>query len=241
MNDCAKRKDWSWQETAPDENVGSSQLEKEAGVTELYVDVREKHTFVTDWPWALRDEKRWRWLLAFAPQLVSGEAINWVRGEEGYCLGWKWKLLSRPTLRDSMDCIVSPWDCAGQNTGVGGLSFLQGIFPTQGLNPGLLHCKWILYQLSHKGSPCFGVQFSCSVVSDSLRPHELQHARPPCLSPTPGVHPNSCPSSQWGHPAISSSVVPFSSCHPSLPASESFPMSQLFAWGGQSTGVSALT
>ena len=151
MNDCAKRKDWSWQETAPDENVGSSQLEKEAGVTELYVDVREKHTFVTDWPWALRDEKRWRWLLAFAPQLVSGEAINWVRGEEGYCLGWKWKLLSRPTLRHSMDCIVSPWDCAGQNTGVGGLSFLQGIFPTQGLNPGLLHCKWILYQLSHKG------------------------------------------------------------------------------------------
>ena len=153
MNDCAKRKDWSWQETAPDENVCSSQLEKEAGVIELYVDVREKHTSVTDWPWALRDEKRWRWLLAFAPQLVSGEAINWVRGDEGYCLGWKWKLLSRPTLHDSMDCIVSPWDCAGQNTGVGGLSFLQGIFPTQGSNPGLPHCRWILYQLSHKGSP----------------------------------------------------------------------------------------
>ena len=83
------------------------------------------------------------------------------------------------------------------------------------------------------------VQFSLSVVSDSLRPHELQHARPPCPSPTPRVHPNSRPSSQWCHPAISSSVVPFSSCPKSLPASESFPMSQLFTWGGQSTGVSA--
>ena len=84
------------------------------------------------------------------------------------------------------------------------------------------------------------VQFSCSVVSDSLRPHESQHARPPCPSPTPRVHSNSCPSSQWCHPAISSSVVPFSSCPQSLPASESFPVSQLFTWGGQSTGVSAL-
>ena len=72
------------------------------------------------------------------------------------------------------------------------------------------------------------VQFSRSVMSDSSRPHELQHTRPPCPSPTPGVHPNSCPSSQWCHPAISSSVVPFSSCPQSLPASESFPMSQLF-------------
>ena len=77
-------------------------------------------------------------------------------------------------------------------------------------------------------------------MSDSLRPHESQHARPPCPSPTPGVHWDSCPLSQWCHPAISSSVVPFSSCPQSLPASESFPMSQLFAWGGQSTGVSAL-
>ena len=84
------------------------------------------------------------------------------------------------------------------------------------------------------------VQFSLSVVSDSLRPHELQHARPPCPSPTPRVHSNSHPSSQWCHPAISSSVVPFSSCPQSLPASESFPMSQPLAWGGQSTRVSAL-
>ena len=83
------------------------------------------------------------------------------------------------------------------------------------------------------------VQLS-SVMSDSLRPHESQHARPPCSSRTPRVHSNSRPSSQWCHPAISSSIVPFSSCPQSLPASESFPMSQLFAWGGQSTAVSAL-
>jgi len=84
------------------------------------------------------------------------------------------------------------------------------------------------------------VQFSHSVMSDSLRPHESQHARPPCPSPTPGVHSNSCPLSQWCHPAISSSVVPFSSCPQSLSALESFPTGQLFTWSGQSTGVSAL-
>ena len=83
------------------------------------------------------------------------------------------------------------------------------------------------------------VQFSHSVMSDSLRPHELQHARPPCPSPTPRVYSNSCPLSQWCHPAISSSVVSFSSCPQSFPASGSFPMSQLSASGGQSTGVSA--
>ena len=83
-------------------------------------------------------------------------------------------------------------------------------------------------------------QFSRSVVSNSLTPHELQHTRPLCPLPTPRVHPNLCPLSQWYHPAISSSVIPFSSCLQSLPASESFPTSQLFAWGGQSTGVSAL-
>ena len=87
---------------------------------------------------------------------------------------------------------------------------------------------------------CFSsVQFSCSVVSDSLQPHELQHARPPCPSPAPGVHSNSRPLSRWCHPTISSSVVPFSSHLQSFPASGSFQMSQLFASGGQSIGVSA--
>ena len=96
---------------------------------------------------------------------------------------------------------------------------------------------WYTYILQ---SDYYHQQFSHSVVSNSLRPHESQHARPSSPSPTPKVHPDSCPSSQWSHPAISSSVIPFSSCPQSLPASESFPMSQLFAWGGQSTGVSAL-
>ena len=92
-----------------------------------------------------------------------------------------------------------------------------------------LHIKFLKYS----------VQFSCSVMSDSFRPYESQHARPPCPSPSPRVHSNSCHSSRWCHPAISSSVIPFSSCPQSLPSLESFPMSQLFAWGGQSTRVSA--
>ena len=87
----------------------------------------------------------------------------------------------------------------------------------------------------------FPVQFSSvAQLCPTLRPYESQHARPPCPTPTPGVHSDSRPSNQWCRPAISSSVVPFSSCPQSLSTSESFPMSQLFAWGGQSTGVSAL-
>ena len=106
----------------------------------------------------------------------------------------------------------------------------------------LVYCWWecILVQPVWK-TVCQSVgQFSHSVVSDYLWPHKLQQARPPCPSPTPGVHSDSRPSSQWCHPAISSSVATFSSCPQSLPASESFPMSQLFAWCGQITGVSAL-
>ena len=87
----------------------------------------------------------------------------------------------------------------------------------------------------------YSVQFSHSVMSNCLQPHEPQHARPPCLSPTPGVHPNPCPLCQWCHPTISSSVVRFSSCLQSLPASGTFPMSQLSTSGGQSIGVSAST
>ena len=104
----------------------------------------------------------------------------------------------------------------------------------------LLHCWWEckLIQSLWKIVWRF-LQFSRLVVSNSLWPHESQHTRPPCPSPTPGVHSDSRASSQWCHPAISSSVVPFSSCPQSLPASESFPMSQLFTWGGRRTGVSA--
>ena len=93
------------------------------------------------------------------------------------------------------------------------------------------------FQLSYKIS---SVQFSRSVVSDSLWPHRLQHVRPPCSSPTPGVYSNPCPLHRWYHPTTSSSVVPFSSCLQFFPASGSFPMSQFFASDGQNTGVSAL-
>ena len=96
-----------------------------------------------------------------------------------------------------------------------------------------------LLQLPSMAMVLLCIQFSRSVVSDSLRPHESQHTRPPCPSPTPGVHSNSSPLSWWCHPAIPSSVIPFSSCPQSLPASGSFRMSQLFAQGGQRIGVSA--
>ena len=97
-------------------------------------------------------------------------------------------------------------------------------------------CCWLVWKTILNPVQFSSVAQSCP----TLRPHELQHARPPCPSPISGVHSDSRPSSQWCHPAISSSVVPLSSCPQSLPASESFPMSQLFTWGGQSTGVSAL-
>ena len=113
------------------------------------------------------------------------------------------------------------------------------ILKRQGEKPGYIQVFATKYQVIRISKD--SVQFSCSVVSESLQPHRLQHARPLCPPPTPGVHSNSRPSSQWCHPAISSSVVPFSICPRSLPASKSFPMSQLFTWGGQSTGVSAST
>ena len=97
------------------------------------------------------------------------------------------------------------------------------------------------YKSKHKTSIYSSLQFSLSVVSDSLPPHEPQHARPPCPSSTPRVYPNSSPLSRWCHPAISSSVIPFSSCPQSFPASGSFQMSQLFAPGGQSIRVSTST
>ena len=127
--------------------------------------------------------------------------------------------------------LLCPWDFPGKNTRACCHGLLQGIFPIQASNPCLLH-------LLHSSS---SVQFSPSVVSDSLWSHGLQHARPPCPSTTPRVYSNPCPLSQWCHPTNSSSVVPFSSHLQSFPASGTFPMSQLFAWGGQSIGVSAST
>ena len=112
-------------------------------------------------------------------------------------------------------------------------SSVHGIFQARVL-------EWVAIAFSTLYIQFSSVQVSRSVVSDSLWLHESQHARPPCPSPTPRVHSNSCASSWWCHPAISSSVIPFFSYPQSLPASGSFPMSQLFTWGGQNTGVSAL-
>ena len=125
-----------------------------------------------------------------------------------------------------------------------GLPFpTPGVFLTQGSNPHLMLGRWI-FAIEPPGKPkrltqFSSVQFNRSVISDSLKPHGLQHARLPCPSPTPGACLNSCPSNQWCHPTISSSVVPFSSHLQSFPASGSFPVSQFFMSGGQSIGASA--
>ena len=133
-----------------------------------------------------------------------------------------------------------------QDPGVGCHALLQGIFLTQGSKLRLLALlHWLAGSLplvppgKPQILPFSAVQFSRSVVSDSLRPHRLQLTRLPCPSPVPGAHSNSCPLSQWCHPTISSSVIPFSSCLQSFPASGSSQMSQLFASGGQSVGISA--
>ena len=137
-----------------------------------------------------------------------------------------------------------------QVTGMHSIAAPQGINASPLVLPVLVatlfHCPWGRKTSTDPQLPSSSVQFSSvqisrTVVSDYLRPHESQHARPPCPSKTPGVYSNSRPSSQWCHPAISSSIGPFSCCPQLLPASGSFPMSQFFEWGGQSTGVSAST
>ena len=150
--------------------------------------------------------------------------------------------------------LLHPWNFPGKSKGVGCHFLLQGIFLTQGSNPGILNCRQILYCLSHQGITTTtiialikkwltftSVQFSHSVVSDSLQPSGLQHTRLPCPSPTTWVYSNSCPLHWLCHPTISASVILFSSCLQSLPASGSFQMSQFFPSGGQNIEVSALT
>ena len=149
----------------------------------------------------------------------------------------KVKLLCRVRL------LATPWTAAHQaplSMGFSRQEYWSGV-PL----PSLIQCHYLIIKWSiHQDNATMlntvqvsSFEFSRSVMSDSLWPHESQHTRPPCPSPTPGVHSDSRPSSQWCYPAISSSVVPFSSYPQSLPASESFPMSQLFAWDSQSTGV----
>ena len=132
---------------------------------------------------------------------------------------------------------LCPWDFSGKNARVDCHALLQGIFWIQESNSSLLLlllCRSILYLLSHQGSLDLKVQFnSAQFVSDSLWPHGLQHTRSPCPSPTPGTCSNACLLSQWCHPTISSSVIPFSPCLQSFPASGSFPVTQFFASGGQ--------
>ena len=147
-------------------------------------------------------------------------------------------------------CPLSQWCHPAISSSVVPFSSCLQSFPASGSFP----MSWLFDQVAKSAyslpnlmktagwvPTCNSVQFSRSVMSDSLRPHESQHARPPCPSQTPGVYSNSCPSSRWCHPAISSSVVPFSSYPQPLPASGSFPLSQLFASGGQSIGVSVST
>ena len=163
--------------------------------------------------------------------------------------------------------LLSPWNFPGKSTGMGCHFLLQGIFPTQGLNQGLPHCRQTHYHLSHQGSlsyvnvvfmkwylmiillfisqtKCLGYSifsflFSHKVMSNSLWPHELPHSRFPCPSLSPGVCSDSCPLSQWYYLAISSSAIPFFSCLQSFRASGSFPTSWLFASGSLSIGASA--
>ena len=155
-----------------------------------------------------------------------------------------------------MTVMASPWSLPGEGTGRGSDGAVIWQCPSVWLTSFSIMTLFFIIWISSFSNIIFcrnypmsivflvlwqvfsSVQFSRSVVSNSLRPHESQHASPPCSSSTPGVHSNSRPSSRWCHPAIPSSVIPF--CRQSLPSSESFPMSQLFTWGGQSIRVSAL-
>ena len=134
--------------------------------------------------------------------------------------------------------LLCPWNSLGKNTGEHCHSLLQGIFPTQGLNPGSCITGRFFTLWATREVVVGSVQFSHSVLFHSLRLHGLQQTRPPCPSTTNGVYQNWCPFRWWCYSTISSSVIPFSSCLQSFPASRSFLMSQLFASGGQSIGVS---
>ena len=159
-------------------------------------------------------------------------------------LGWLWACSSLPcyALLHVMALVCSDLNIGGLDVG-----FLWLVSPFK-MEPVIPEIFWFLVGLTcgigsgkYSSTHCFPwrVQFSCSVVSDSLRPHGLQHARLPCPSPTPRAYSNSYPLSQWCHPIILSSVVPFSSCLQSFPGLGCFPMSQFFTSGGQSIGVSA--
>ena len=162
------------------------------------------------------------------PGILQARTLEWVA--ISFSSAWKWKV--KVTLLSRVQLLVTPWAAAHQAPTPMGFSrqeYWSGV-PLPSLSTALCF-QW--KKLGQKIS-IYSVQFSGSVVSDSLWPHGLQHTRPPCPSPTPRAYPNPCPLSWWWHLAISSSVVPFSSCPQSFPASGSFPVSQPFASGGQS-------
>ena len=190
-------------------------------------------------------------------RILQARILGWVPSSRGSSQPRDWTQISHITggffTIWATRKVQEPWGDS--------LSLLKGIFPTQEMNQCLHLCRWILYQLSYQRSlnssigmsnikesdynshynihSVSSVQFSLSVVSDTLWHHELWHARPPCPSPSPGVHWNTCPLSQWCHPTILSSAVPFSSHLQSFPASGSFQMSQFFCIRWPSITVSA--
>ena len=168
----------------------------------------------------------WSWLLLF---ILVGNQPHYVQTESsGPCsVGSEFLSVQIGLCFLGLPCTYTTWGLVWGLARTQSLWYASlGLFQTHAVQT---------YYLRHR------IQFSCSVVSDSLQPHGLQNARPPCPSPTPGVYPNSCPLSRWCYPTISSSVVPFSSCLQSFPASGSFQMSHLCAWGGQSIGFSVST
>ena len=159
--------------------------------------------------------------------LLESDGVSQVELEDLEPITMWWSELQSPLIKPSKHSVLGDFSCLLPSSRHRSC-FCIGL---RSWSYGMLNICW---------SACGSVQFSHSVVSSFLRPHELQHARPPCPSPTPGVYSNSCPLGWWCHPTISSSVVPFS-CPQSFPASGSFTMSQFFASGGQSIGVSSST
>ena len=216
----------------------------------MHGEFHEQRGLVGYSPWGHKGLLSCIWLYWIYTQLQSGHPLPKLGLR---CIIWTSLYKAGGLVCKSCPTLATPWTIAHQapvSIGFSRQEYWSGLpFPSPGdlSDTGIkprspaLQADSLLTELWRKPSiRLSSVQFSHSVVSDSLRPHESKHARPPCPSPTPRVHSNSCPLSQWCHPAISSSVVPFSSCPQSLPASESFPMSQLFTSGSQSTGVSAL-
>jgi len=164
------------------------------------------------------------------PGILQARTLEWVA--ISCSSAWKWKVKGKSLSHVRL--LATPWTAARQEYWSGPRMDRFILFNVSWQGKNVADITTFSYSIS-----TYWVQFSCSVVSDLLQPHAWQHSRLPCPSPTPGVCSDSCPSSRWCYPTISSSVLPFSSCLQSFPASESFPISQFFTSDGQSTGVSA--